>query len=330
MNILVADDDRISREILLKSLKTTGHTVRAASNGEEAWEFIQEEDFRMVITDWMMPKMDGEELCRKIRAMCHQRYVYILLLTAKSGVDNLRVGFDAGADDYLTKPFNHLEFQARLKAAERILFNEDRVHEQEFSVRLECYNALTELAEMRDLETGAHIKRMGIYSEILAERLGMTKKYSKDIGIFAPMHDIGKVGIPDNILLAPRKLTKDEFGIMKTHSTLGWRILKGRETLELGAEIAYGHHEKYDGSGYPRGLKGRDIPPSCRIVALADVYDALRSKRPYKEPWTHQDAAKLIYSEEEKHFDPEVIGAFRRAEEDFREIFSQNREEDMP
>ena len=189
----------------------------------------------------------------------------------------------------------------------------DRV-QQEFRIRLECYNALSALAEARDNETGLHLKRMGDYARCLAQELGMPGKYVEDIASFAPLHDIGKVGIPDHILLAPRKLTDDEFEIMKTHSAIGYDILKNRTTLEMAAEIAFTHHEKVNGAGYPRGLAGEDIPLCGRIVAVIDVYDALRSERPYKKPWTHAKAVEVIVQDSGRHFDPKVVAAFERVQ----------------
>ncbi len=192
--------------------------------------------------------------------------------------------------------------------------------EKERSIRLEVYQALTELAETRDQETGEHLKRISSYSRLLAERLDLPRHFIEDLEVFAPLHDIGKVGIPDQILLAPRRLTAEEFEIMKGHASLGCQILRGRPTLEMAAEIANGHHERYDGGGYPQGLAGEAIPLAARIVALADVYDALRSRRPYKEPWTHEAAAQVIRDGRATHFDPRLVDIFFARETEFAEI----------
>ena len=181
---------------------------------------------------------------------------------------------------------------------------------RELSIRLDIYHTITELAEMRDNETGRHILRVGRYSRMIAEKLGMPKKYCSDIQTFAPLHDIGKVGISDLILLAERKLTEEEFTVMQTHTTLGHRLLAEKPTLDMAADIAYSHHEKWGGTGYPLGLSGTDIPLSARITAIVDVYDALRSKRPYKEPWPHHKAIAEISGLSGSHFDPEVAEAF--------------------
>lgn len=191
---------------------------------------------------------------------------------------------------------------------------------RERSIRYACYRTIVDLAEVRDNETGEHLKRMSEYSALLAEKCGLPRRFIKDIRRFAPFHDIGKVGIPDSVLLAPRKLSKDEFEMIKSHPTIGYDILKNAETLHFAAEIAHTHHEKYNGTGYPCGLQGEDIPISGRIIALADVYDALRSKRPYKEPWPHEKVVELIESERGEHFDPGLVDLFLECHEEFRTI----------
>lgn len=192
--------------------------------------------------------------------------------------------------------------------------------ERERKNRHACFKTIVDLAEVRDNETGEHLKRIAKYSRLMAEHLGMTKKFIDSMENFSPFHDIGKVGIPDNVLLAPRKLTEAEFEIIKTHPTIGYDILKKTETLSFAADIAYCHHEKWDGSGYPRGLAGEDIPLSGRITALVDVYDALRMKRPYKDPWTHEKVCDLINSEKGKHFDPQLVDLFNNLHLKFKEI----------
>ncbi len=202
------------------------------------------------------------------------------------------------------------------------------IREEEFRVRVECYRAITELAETRDSETGFHLKRMTEYVSHIARKLGAPAKFVSDIELFAPLHDIGKVGIPDNILLAPRKLSVEEFEIIKTHTSLGHRILRDRPTLEMAADIACHHHERFDGFGYPAGLRGEDIPLSARIVAVADVYDALRSVRPYKDAWSHDDAVATIIQDSGAHFDPRIVSTFTEIEGIFNDIFENYK--DMP
>ena len=196
--------------------------------------------------------------------------------------------------------------------------------EQEEQVRLETYRAITLTAEMRDEETGAHLVRIGAYARLLAETLGLPGKFTRDLELFAPFHDIGKVGIPDRILLAPRKLDPDEFEIMKSHALIGYNILKDKPSLALAAEIARGHHERWDGSGYPSHLKETEIPLAARITAVVDVYDALRSRRPYKAPWDHPRTAEHIREQGGIHFDPSVVEAFFQVQEGFQEIFRKH------
>lgn len=189
--------------------------------------------------------------------------------------------------------------------------------------KIELYRAIADLAEMRDQETANHMKRVGLYSKLIAKEIGKTSKYCNDIEVFAPLHDIGKVGISDSILLAARKLTKEEFEIMKTHTTLGFQILKNKKEMKLAAEITLNHHEKFNGKGYPNKLKGKEIPLSARITAIADVYDALRSKRPYKKPWSHEKAFKEILKMSGNHFDPDLVDIFKKNEDKFDKIYNK-------
>ena len=189
--------------------------------------------------------------------------------------------------------------------------------------KIDLYRALAELSELRDNETGNHMKRVGIFSRLLAKELGMPPKFCEDIELFAPMHDIGKVGIPDSILLAPRALTPAEESEMRRHTVLGHAIVAGKSEMSMAAEITIGHHEKWDGSGYPRNLEGEAIPLSARIAALADVYDALRSHRSYKEPWPHERALTLIEGKAASHFDPSVVNAFAKVADSFEAIYGR-------
>lgn len=189
--------------------------------------------------------------------------------------------------------------------------------EAELQIRMETYHAITSLAETRDDETGQHLKRIASYTGIISRRLGMPSTFIRQIEMFSPLHDIGKVGIPDDVLRAPRKLSDEEFDLMKTHSDLGYRILTGKSSLEMAANIAHFHHERHDGSGYPLSIAGGSIPIEARITALADVYDALTTERPYKSAWSHNEAKELIESESGIHFDPLVVEAFTATHEDF-------------
>jgi HD-GYP domain-containing protein (c-di-GMP phosphodiesterase class II) len=199
-------------------------------------------------------------------------------------------------------------------------------HEVAMRSRVQLYQTIADLAELRDDDTGNHMKRVGLFAKMLAREYGMNQKYCEDIEVFAPMHDIGKVGILDSILRAPRKLSPEEFEIMKTHTLLGYNIIKGKEEFEMAAAITLHHHERFDGTGYPHGLEGKNIPLSAQITAIADVYDALRSKRPYKEPWTHADAVAQIVKGSGSHFDPDLIRLFSRLNERFEAVFNELKE----
>jgi putative two-component system response regulator len=270
-----------------------------------------------------MPEMSGIELCRRIRSRQLSAYVYFILLTSLDRTQNLISGLQAGADDFISKPFDPHELHVRLRAAERIVSLESR--------DLIIFS-LAKLAESRDPETGAHLERIREYCRLLAERLGTTRKYQGEIDsdyvrtifLTSPLHDIGKVGIPDHVLLKPGRLTPEEFEIMKQHSVIGWKTLDAAVQahpaagyLRFARDIAWSHHEKYNGTGYPRGLVGDDIPLSGRIVAVADVYDALTTRRVYKPEFSHEKSRSIIIEGRGKDFDPDVVDAFLACEDTF-------------
>ena len=326
MKILIADDDPIALEMLRHAMSTAGYEVECAEDGAQAMEIVARGTCRLVISDWTMPKMDGLELCRRIRAADSAGYVYIILLTARSGADETVQGLSAGADDLIPKPFNPPELLLRVQIGERILSLETR--------DLTIF-ALAKLAESRDPETGAHLERVCNYSRVLAHHLAVAGKHGPDVNhgyvrlIYqtSPLHDIGKVAIPDCVLLKPGRLSDREFEIMKSHAALGAQTLDaalrqhpGAKFLQMARNIAASHHDRFDGTGYPAGLKGRDIPLCGRIVAVADVYDALTTKRVYKNAFTHDIARSMIVEESGSHFDPEIVEAFLACEPQFLEI----------
>ena len=333
MKILIADDDRVSLEILKGVLTQLGHQIETAENGQEALEKLRKGAAHMVISDWEMPGMSGEELCRAIRSEDFAGYVYVILLTSHGTSEYTIRGLSAGADDFLAKPFNPNELAVRIRAGERVLSLETR------DVAL---FAMAKLAESRDPETGAHLERMRAYSHVLAQHLlgqeqngvPVNAEYVRMIYLTSPLHDIGKVGIPDAVLLKPGRLSDREFEIMKTHTTIGACTLDaalkrfpGAQFLRIARDIAVAHHERYDGTGYPNKLKGDQIPLCGRIVALADVYDALTSRRVYKQAFAHEIAKSMILEEAGTHFDPLIAQAFISNENKFlsiREQFSEN------
>jgi putative two-component system response regulator len=323
MRALIVDDDELSLEILQDVLVQLGYEVERACNGKEALASLRRHSIHLVITDWEMPEMNGLELCRAIREEDFDGYVYVIMLTSREGGQQKIEGLHGGADAFLVKPLNPNELLVCLKTAERILSLETR--------DLAMF-ALAKLSESRDPETGAHIERVQSYARLLAQYLSTTERFHEVIDtefsrlIFqtSPLHDIGKVGIPDTVLLKPGKLGEDEMAVMRTHANLGAQTLEASlqrfphvRFLQMARDIAMSHHEHWDGNGYPAGLAGEEIPLAARIVALADVYDALTSRRVYRDALPHAQAKKIILSERGTHFDPDIIDAFIQTEGEF-------------
>lgn len=323
---MIVDDEQLSLDVLDHALAQSGHQTVSARNGRQAVEILQGDACRMVISDWNMPGMDGLELCRRIRSGDFGGYIYTILLTSRDSKQDIVAGLDAGADDFLTKPFHPEELRVRVRAGERILALETR----EVAIF-----AMAKLAESRDPETGEHLERMRGYSRILAHHLLKNGDYGEEVDedfvrliyLTSPLHDIGKVGIPDSVLLKPDRLSDREFEIMKSHTTIGAETLEAAHRqypavryLQLAQSIALTHHERFDGTGYPNGLFGDRIPLSGRVVALADVYDALTSKRVYKPAFSHDVARSMIIEESGSHFDPVLVDAFIQCEDDFKQI----------
>jgi putative two-component system response regulator len=313
----------VTAELIANALGEFGYKVTVAKDGREALELARTGLYRLVVSDWEMPGMSGVELCRQIRQRAWSGYVYVILLTSYSGVTNVVEGLDAGADDFLTKPFQPQELRVRLRAGERLLALESR--------ELTIF-ALAKLAESRDSETGAHLERIREYCRILGRELSrwpshrdvVDGEYVQLLYLTSPLHDIGKVGIPDRVLLKPGRLTPEEFEIMKQHTTLGADTLAAAANaypeapfLTMAREIALTHHERFDGKGYPNGLREPQIPLCGRIVALADVYDALTSRRVYKPAYSHQEARTVLIEGCGTQFDPDIVEAFLRREEEF-------------
>lgn len=326
MKILVVDDNEVSLALLSATLTQAGYRVETAQDGMDALKRVRAEGFRLVVTDWEMPRMNGPELCRAIRADDLMGYVYVILVTSHDTPQETVEGLSAGADDFIGKPFNPAELIARVRTGERILSLETR------DVAI---FAMARLAESRDPETGAHLERVRSYCRVLANDLAAQPKFQSEINdefvrliyLTSPLHDIGKVGIPDCVLLKAGRLSDREFDIMKMHAMLGaqtldaaLRAFPGVKFLEMARDIAATHHERWDGSGYPEGLVGTAIPLSGRIVALADVYDALTSKRVYKAAFSHEIAKSMILKDTGTHFDPDIIEAFIRTENQFIDI----------
>jgi putative two-component system response regulator len=332
MNVLIVDDDPIALELLQDALATAGHTVACAPDGRKALDLFNEKEFQVLITDWEMPHLDGVGLCQAVRRAGTGGYVYVILLTSHGSVAERVQGLSAGADDFITKPFEPQELLARMQAAERIVSLETR------DVAI---FAMAKLAESRDPETGAHLERVMNYSRTLAQTLPAIGHYTDQIDpefvrlVYgtSPLHDIGKVGIPDAVLLKPGRLSDREFEIMKEHAAIGAQTLDaalrrfpGAKFLRMARDIAASHHERWDGTGYPGKLAGADIPLCGRIVAVADVYDALTSKRVYKEAFGHEIARDILTKESGTHFDPAIVQAFLACEQAFIAVRERFRE----
>lgn len=325
MRVLVADDDDVSLELVRHLLEMDGYEAVTVRDGREALDRIRREDISLVISDWEMPGLSGIELCEAVRREDVSRYVYFILLTGCNSSEEIVEGMGAGADDFIPKPFNAAELLGRVRVGRRLLSLETR--------EIVIF-AMAKLAESRDPDTGYHLERVQNYSRTLAQQLAVRpggsavdSEFIRLVYLTSPLHDIGKVGVPDCVLLSPHRLSDAEFEIMKTHTDIGARTLDtalrrypGARFLEIARDIAATHHERWDGSGYPRGLSGEQIPLCGRIVALADVYDALTSKRVYKAALEHTVAKAMIVKESGKHFDPLVVEAFLEAEDKFLAI----------
>ena len=334
MRVLVADDDEILVEMVTHVLHESHYETEVACDGQQAFAALRRGACRLAIVDWEMPGMSGLELCRAIRNGSLPGYVYLILLTGHDEQRDVVAGLSAGADDFIRKPFNPVELTLRVRVGERVLGLETR--------ELAIF-AMAKLAEARDNETGEHLERVRRNSLVLAQQLAhhedfrdtITESYCRLVYLSSPLHDIGKIGIPDSVLLKPGRLSDREFEIMKTHTTIGAETLAAAlrehpsaDFLVVARDIVAAHHEQYDGSGYPLGLRGEEIPLAARIVALADVYDALTSRRVYKGAFTHELARSLIVEKSGSHFDPRVVEAFLACEDAFRR--NASRYEEVP
>ena len=327
MDILIVDDAPIAIALLKKLVaQLPGCVPVPFTSASPGLVWCETHDPDLVIVDYIMPEIDGIEFARRFRAMADKGDTPLLMVTAEGDREIRHRALSTGINDFLTKPFDQLELQARArnmlawrqsqkKLASRALLLSDEVAKATVEIAAREHETLLCLgraAEHRDPETHEHIMRMSNYSRLIAQRLGLTHDECELLLRAAPLHDIGKIGTPDHILLKPGKLTAEEFEIMKQHTVIGQRILATSSSpiLRAGADIAIAHHEKWDGSGYPGGLKGEAIPLFGRIVAVADVFDALTSARPYKEAWELERAYKLIRESSGGHFDPVCVEAF--------------------
>jgi putative two-component system response regulator len=348
--ILVVDDTSDNLALMSNLLKTD-YKVKVANSGERALKIAASENVPdLILLDVMMPGMDGYEVCQLLKSNPATRHIPVIFLTGKTAVEDEKRGLEMGAVDYLTKPISppivlaRVKIHLDLKAHSDFLRDKNDFLEMEVSRRTEevmaiqdvTILAMASLAETRDSDTGNHIRRTQFYVKALAESLRthprfaatLTEHYIQMLFKSAPLHDIGKVGIPDRILLKPGRFEPEEFEIMKTHTTLGRDAIEHAEKqlgmkvkfLSMAKEIAYSHQEKWDGSGYPQGLAGEAIPLSARLMALADVYDAMISNRVYKAGMPHEKAVGIIIEGRGTHFDPDVVDAFIGLQNQFQVI----------
>lgn len=316
--ILIVDD--ISENIdVLAGLLQDIYSIKVAVSGEEALRLVFSTKINLVLTDIMMPGMDGYEVCSKIKNNRKTKNIPVIFVSAKNEVLDEYKGFEVGGVDYIRKPIVPPIVLSRVKT-HLALYDQNRLLEKKVrkrtkevvSTRLEIIRHLGRAAEYKDNETGLHVIRMSKYCELVALAYGLSEDEATVILHAAPMHDIGKIGIPDNVLLKPGKLNDDEWSVMKRHPIIGTDIISEHSSrLLTEARIAARtHHEKWDGSGYPEGTSGEEIPLIGRIVAIADVFDALTSERPYKNAWTVDEALFYIKKERGAHFDPKLVDAF--------------------
>ncbi|MFH1033479.1 MAG: HD domain-containing phosphohydrolase [Pseudomonadota bacterium] len=343
MKILLAEDEPVSRLLLQHYLQEWGHQVSLAENGRQALERFLAGKQDMVITDWAMPEMDGVELARHIRSLGTEGwpYVYIIMLTGRSSHQDVAQGLIQGAvDDYVIKPFDPGELRARLQVGERTVRLERtlsdysrgleaKVRQQTRQIRRSQEETIIRLLaalEHRDVETGDHVRRIGLYSARLAESLGWSPEDVDNIQLAAPMHDIGKIGVPDAVLRKPGALTSEEFEIIKTHCQVGRDILAGSRfaMLQMAEAIAHGHHERWGGGGYPRGLAGEDIPEAARIVALVDAFDAMSCDRVYRPAMSMEQVLEIMQRGRGGHFEPRLYDKFMELLPELRDILSSN------
>ncbi|MYZ44107.1 response regulator [Schauerella aestuarii] len=301
--ILVVDDEAANLQ-LLKHILQADYQLLFAKNGERALELAREQRPDLILLDVMMPGMSGYQVCAALKTDAGTESIPVIFVTALTHTDDEVQAFGAGAVDFITKPVSPLIVKARVRT-HLSLVRMDELKE----TRLEIVHRLGLAAEYRDNETGQHVIRMSRYAQLLGRAAGMSESVADDLLNAAPLHDIGKIGIPDSILLKPGPLSADEWAVMKTHAEIGARIIGEHRNpmLAMARRIALSHHEKWDGTGYPYGLVGDAIPFEARIVAVCDVLDALTSRRPYKEAWPTERALEHIDAQRGKHFEPAVV-----------------------
>lgn len=345
--LLIVDDEASNVKLLERVLVSDGYTnVITTQNPLDVVKLYQQHDPDIVLLDLNMPYMDGYEVMEALQETAGESICPVLVLTAQHFQEHKQRALDGGAQDYVTKPFDRKELLSRVRnllevrLARKYMSDQNNLLEQRvfertqelqftqemlYESRMQIVRRLGRAAEYRDNETGLHIIRMSKISALMGEAMGMNAEQCNLLLNASPMHDIGKIGIPDSILLKPGKLDAEEWEVMKTHAQIGADILSGDDSdvLVMARDIALTHHEKWDGSGYPNSLKGNDIPMVGRVTAIADVFDALTSERPYKKAWPVEKALDLIKGEKDRHFDPAVVDKFFEILPDINDVMEK-------
>ena len=331
--IMVVDDTEANIDILVETL-APDYEVSVAMDGKAALEAIDEDKPDLILLDIMMPEMNGYQVCERLKADESTKNIPVIFITAMTDEEDEAKGLALGAVDYIAKPFSPELVKSRVRNQLELKRHRDHLEElvaqrtEQLRVGyIDTILRLTLASEYKDEETGSHIRRISFYTKELAGKIGLGSEIEDTIFYASPMHDIGKVGIPDRILLKEGPLDNAEWAILKTHPELGAKILEGSASpyLQMAVEIARCHHERWDGGGYPRGIKGEEIPMSARVMNIADQYDAMRSRRPYKPPFDHEKTYQIITVGDGRtmpeHFDPVVLQAFKEHADIFADIF---------
>ncbi len=321
--ILCVDDEDFNLDLLETLLTPRGYETVTALNGREALDILSRKAVDLVLLDVNMPVMNGIELCSRIKADPQLRHIPVIMITSLDSQGNRMKGMEAGAEEFLSKPYDQAELLLRIGNLLRTAEYEDAF---EYLIL-----ALARAAEANDIDTGNHILRVAEYAALVARELGQSEKFIESIHSQATLHDVGKVHVSSHILKKPARLTDEEMEEMKLHTTFGAVIIGDHPHLEMGRRIALCHHERWDGTGYPKGLKGEEIPLEARITAICDCYDALRNSRVYKPNYDHAGACRIITEGDDRmrpeHFDPKVMAAFRKLAPEFDRLYEKMRDE---